>query len=189
MESLCDVLYIAPMRSRRTHPYNSRRRRFPRFSFDAAWRAGIDALVALWRNHRRGSFIATKTPSGGLVAHINLPDGRVYTTTLRPHHTHGRDWYEGFVTCCTPEDADRDQLLNADGVLPDIAPPSFNLWPCQMKLSPSRFAGDKDSVWFGRLWVSARNDRPGGEVYSIFADGVAEDDVAFRGVVLRYRPG
>lgn len=174
---------------RRTHPYKSRRRVFPRFTFNAAWRAGIEALVAVWRKRGRGSFTSTNNAIGGLVAHITLPDGRVYTSTLRRHHTQGRDWYEGFVTCCDPHDADRDQLLNADGVLPDVAPASFNLWPCQVKLSPSRFAGDKGSAWFGRLWVSARNDRPGGEVYSIFADRVAEGDVAFRGAVLAYRPG
>lgn len=174
------------MRNRRTQPFKSRRR-FPRFTFDTAWWAAIEALVLRWQpRHRKGTFTVV-TAVGELLAHISLPDGRAYSSTLRPHHNHGREWFGGFVSCTNADDAERDQVLNADGILPEIAPPSFNVWPCQMKLSPSRFDGANGSAWFGRLWVSARDGRPGGEVYSIFANAVAEDDVTFRGEVVRYR--
>lgn len=64
-----------------------------------------------WRKRGRGTFVVTVNRDGGLVAHITLPDGRVYTAALRPHHTHGQDWYEGFVTCCDPVHAERDLHL------------------------------------------------------------------------------
>jgi len=68
------------------------------------------------------------------------------------------------VVCTREHHRTHDERLNADGATPPEQPPSFDLWPLQVKVSPARKPG---ADYVGLLWVSARDGRPGGEVYRI----------------------
>jgi hypothetical protein len=67
--------------------------------------------------------------------------------------------------------------------VPAVTPPYFDLWPLQVKVRPARKPG---ADYVGLLWVSARDGRPGGEVYRIVAE-TRESDVFLNGYVVPYR--
>jgi hypothetical protein len=71
---------------------------------------------------------------------LTLPDRRAYVGYLRPHASGdtGELWYEGFVRAVDCVGAARDERLNSDGAMPEVAPaPLVGLWPCQLKLNPA----------------------------------------------------
>ncbi len=119
---------------------------------------------------------------------LRLPDGRAYRGALRAHPSGdaGTLWYEGFVTALDPAVYARDEELNADGAMPALAPQRLGLWPCQLKLNPtpSRERDDINGEYVGRLWVSAADGCPGGEIYTIVANSSAEP--GFTGHVTSY---
>jgi hypothetical protein len=153
---------------------------FPRVSFDAAWRTAVDAIVnPYWALIGLGSFILRI--SGDVE--IKLPDRRLYRGRLRRHIANAQPWFVGFVQCQDEAGAQRDERLNAEGALPDPRPSFFDLWPLQVKISPARKPG---ADYVGWLWVSAADDRPGGEVYRVVA-GTRDSDVCLNGHVRPYR--
>jgi hypothetical protein len=87
------------------------------------------------------------------------------------------------VVCTREHHRTHDERLNADGATPPEQPPSFDLWPLQVKVSPARKPG---ADYVGLLWVSARDGRPGGEVYRIIAE-TRDSDVLLHGYVTAYR--
>jgi hypothetical protein len=149
---------------------------YRRIVFDDAWKAAIATLTdPYWSIFGRGPFnLSMGDPSSPApyVVELTLPDGRVYTGHLRKHITAGEAWYEGFLDATDPLVAIFDERLNADGAVPANAHPKFNLWPRQIKLSPSplRKRGENGADYLGTLWVSARDGRPGGEPYAVVAD-------------------
>jgi hypothetical protein len=102
-----------------------------------------------------------------------LPDGRLHRGRLRRHVSKGEVWYEDLSAALVrdPGAAALDEQLNADGALPAVRPPYFNVWPLQMKVSPSplRKRGEAGADYLGLLWVSAKDGCPGGEVYRVVA--------------------
>lgn len=161
-------------------------------TFDASWQAAIDAIVASYmRLHGRGRFrmrnARPDSPTPFLVD-LTLPDGRAYQGGMRRHVTDGEEWYEGFLDADSMSTALRDEELNADGALPADAPPRFNLWPRQLKINPAPVAqsGKTRSEFVGRLWVSASDGAPGGQLFTVVAN--RGHLVVMKGHVVRYRP-
>jgi hypothetical protein len=140
-----------------------------RLSFPAGWREALDHLVnPTYRFLGRGPFKMWPPVGQVYPVEVVLPDGRRYAGRMRRHVTNGRVWYEGFLEAEDADGARCDETLNADGALPPNASVG-SLWPRQITINtlpPSR----RGSAFVGRLWVSARDGRPGGEVYSVVAD-------------------
>jgi hypothetical protein len=131
-----------------------------------------------WTFLGRGTFILYVAGD----VEIRLPDGRFYRGKLKRHLGNGQPWYVGFLLCQDHAGAARDERLNAEGAVPVVRPPSFDLWPLQVKVSPARKPGD----YLGLLWVSTIDERPGGEVYRGVANRRASD-VFLNGYVVAYR--
>ena len=176
----CGSPITAPELAKRFVARRYPRKRFHRFTFDAAWQAAVDTLTnPYWRFLGRGSFILRL--SGDVE--VRLPDGRVYRARLKRHLTEGRPWFVGFLLCQDHAGAARDARLNAEGAVPMEKPPYFDLWPLQVKISPARKPG---ADYAGLLWVSSPNGEPGGEVYRVVAER-RESDVFLNGYVVSYR--
>ena len=143
------------------------------------------------RIHGRGLFRVRKAEKGSIapyVVDLTLPDGRSYSGPLREHVTDGTTWYEGFLEARSLGAALRDEELNADGALPNEAPPKFNLWPRQIKINPAPVPqhGKARCDFLGTLWVSASDGAPGGQLFTVVANrGLL---VVMKGYVVRYRP-
>jgi len=117
-----------------------------RTTFPPGWKEALEGLEdPYWRIFNRGPFEAHVDSEAGVAAcklDLRLPDGRAYRGTLHAHTSveGGGLWYEVFVSALEHATAARDDVLNADGAMPAVAPDRFNLWPCQIKLSPSPLA-------------------------------------------------
>lgn len=149
--------------------------------------AGTCYIAAVKTVSVRGSFKAYLVPGelAALRMELSLPDGRAYVGSLRPHATDTADlWFEGFVSALDVYTAARDEILNADGAMPAVAPPRMDLWPCQLKLNLAPSFRPGDGEYHGKLWVSATNGRPGGEIYAVVAD--ATEESGFTGWVAAY---
>jgi hypothetical protein len=158
----------------------SQSRRHHRFRFDAAWRTAVDTIInPTWTFLGRGSLILLVSGE----VDVRLPDGRVYRGVLKRHISKGQPWFVGFVSCQDENGARRDERLNAEGALPEPRPPSFDLWPLQVKLNPARKPGKAD--YLGLMWVSALDGCRGGEVYRLVA-GTRRSGVFLNGYVVRY---
>lgn len=141
---------------------------------------------------RRGRFVVCKQPwdaQGPYGGTLLLPHNRRYTLRLRPHPAgEALFWYEGFARAVDPGDYARDQMLTRYPARPLVAPAVWDLWPCQLKLSPlpegKRKAGSPDLI--GEIWLSDPEARPGGEVFRLFADYRSHREIAFSGAVFAW---
>ena len=143
----------------------------------------------------RGTLLLYKRPSDNLAPYrgtLRLPDRRSYSLRMRSHpgDLPGCFWYEGFVKAVAADDYANDQQLARYPALPHPAPPRWNLMPCQAKINPfpasAAHGGSPDLI--GSVWVSRPDGRPGGQLFTILATHLHDQDLAMRGTVLAYDP-
>lgn len=150
----------------------------------------IEGRVEEAGSNRKGRFVIYKRPwdaLGPYGGHMELFCGRQYNLRLRAHAAgDGSFWYEGFATAVDPADYARDQALARYPERPDVTPPWWDLWPCQLKLNPMPAAKrrEKSPDLIGEIWLSESSGRPGGEVLRLFADYRRHPDIAFAGGVV-----
>lgn len=119
-----------------------------------------------------------------------LPDGRLYHGYLRslPVGNTTKYRYEGFVTAQDVLVAARDERLKRHPVAPVPVPEEWDLWPCQMKLSPCPDGLDVDRPChlIGEVWVSSGETGEGSDLFVVKARYRGDKSVAFEGSVEPY---
>jgi hypothetical protein len=173
------------MRSRQANRSRSRSKPQPRLTFDAAFFADIEAITKDYlATHGTGPMSSGRGASPEI--HITLPDGRHDEGRLRSHGDAARRWFEGFLAAALAADRDRDDQLNADGSLPAVRPEPFDLWPCQIKLKPTPWAG-KGADYAGAMWLSSRDGGLGGQVYFVVGYVQQAGELLLKGEVTPFR--